>query len=48
MAGGIALVLASAAAAEPNDCPNGGTVRFGVEPYTQRLAWSPSIKRSES
>ena len=36
MAGGTALALASAApamAAEPNDCPNGGTVRFGVEPY---------------
>ena len=36
MAGGIALALASgssAMAAEPNDCPNGGTVRFGVEPY---------------
>jgi phosphonate transport system substrate-binding protein len=36
MAGGIALALAGAApavAAESNDCPNGGTVRFGVEPY---------------
>jgi len=36
MASGIALALASAApamTAEPNDCPNGGTVRFGVEPY---------------
>jgi phosphonate transport system substrate-binding protein len=35
-AGAIALALASgssAMAAEPNDCPNGGTVRFGVEPY---------------
>ena len=36
MAGAIALALASgssAMAADPNDCPNGGTVRFGVEPY---------------
>src|SRR3984893_17952909 len=36
MASGIALALASAAhamTAAPNDCPNGGTVRFGVEPY---------------
>src|SRR6201990_3271513 len=36
MAGGIALALASAApgmAPEANDCPNGGTVGFGVEPY---------------
>src|SRR5208282_3213263 len=36
MAGGIALALASAApatAAESSDCPNGGTLRFGVEPY---------------
>src|SRR3954471_4952649 len=36
MAGGIALAVPSAApamSAEPNDCPNGGTVRFGVEPY---------------
>jgi phosphonate transport system substrate-binding protein len=35
-AGAIALALASgpsAMAAEPNDCPNGGAVRFGVEPY---------------
>ncbi|HEX3411416.1 MAG TPA: phosphate/phosphite/phosphonate ABC transporter substrate-binding protein [Stellaceae bacterium] len=36
MAGAITLALASgssAMAADPNDCPNGGTVRFGVEPY---------------
>ena len=36
IAGAIALVLAStpcAIAAEQNNCPNGGTVRFGVEPY---------------
>jgi len=36
VAGGIALALSSgsfAIAAGPNDCPNGGTVRFGVEPY---------------
>jgi phosphonate transport system substrate-binding protein len=35
-AGGIALALATAPpalAAEAIDCPNGGTVRFGVEPY---------------
>ena len=35
-AGAIALALASgssAMAVEPNDCPNGGKVRFGVEPY---------------
>jgi phosphonate transport system substrate-binding protein len=34
--GGIALVLATGSpvgAAETNDCPNGGTIRFGVEPY---------------
>jgi phosphonate transport system substrate-binding protein len=36
MAGWVALALASASsamAAEASDCPNGGTVRFGVEPY---------------
>jgi phosphonate transport system substrate-binding protein len=35
-AGAVALALAlahSAALAENADCPNGGTVRFGVEPY---------------
>jgi phosphonate transport system substrate-binding protein len=35
-AGGIALALVAAPAAqaaEASDCPNGGTVRFGVEPY---------------
>jgi phosphonate transport system substrate-binding protein len=35
IAGGIALALASAPSttATASDCPNGGTVRFGVEPY---------------
>jgi phosphonate transport system substrate-binding protein len=36
MAGGVVLALANAPcamAAEASDCPNGGTVRFGVEPY---------------
>lgn len=35
MAGGIAAVLASATAASAADagCPNGGTIRFGVEPF---------------
>jgi phosphonate transport system substrate-binding protein len=35
LAGWIASALAATAAfaAEPGDCPNGGTVRFGVEPY---------------
>jgi phosphonate transport system substrate-binding protein len=35
IAGGIALALASASStmATANECPNGGTVRFGVEPY---------------
>jgi phosphonate transport system substrate-binding protein len=35
MAGAVALALAnpSAAIAADGDCPNGGTVRFGVEPY---------------
>ena len=36
MVGWVALALASAPcvmAAEASDCPNGGTVRFGVEPY---------------
>jgi phosphonate transport system substrate-binding protein len=35
-AGGVALALAiapAAARAQANDCPNDGTVRFGVEPY---------------
>ncbi len=33
-AGAVARVLAAPAAAiAANDCPNGGTVRFGVEPY---------------
>jgi len=36
MAGGIALAMACAnpaAHAQSADCPNGGTIRFGVEPY---------------
>ena len=36
LAGAIALTLAaapSALAADAPDCPNGGVVRFGVEPY---------------
>lgn len=35
MVGGIAAVLASATAASAADadCPNGGTIRFGVEPF---------------
>jgi len=36
MAGGLMLVLAhdrAAAAADADACPDGGTVRFGVEPY---------------
>jgi phosphonate transport system substrate-binding protein len=36
MASAVALALANAPcamAAEASDCPNGGTVRFGVEPY---------------
>ena len=36
VASGLALALTAAApalAAEAADCPNGGTVRFGVEPY---------------
>ena len=36
MAGGIVLALAAVPAvtiAQANDCPNDGTVRFGVEPY---------------
>ena len=48
MAGGIALALASAApamAAEPNDCPNGGTVRFGVEPYDTAARLVPIYKK---
>ena len=35
-AGGIALAFASlnpAMAADANDCPSGGTIRFGIEPY---------------
>jgi len=48
MAGGIALALASAApamAAEPNDCPNGGTVRFGVEPYDTAARLVPIYRK---
>jgi phosphonate transport system substrate-binding protein len=35
IAGGMALALASGPStrATAGDCPNGGTVRFGVEPY---------------
>jgi len=46
--GGIALALASAApamAAESNDCPNGGTVRFGVEPYDTAARLVPIYKK---
>ena len=48
MAGGIALALASAApavAAESNDCPNGGTVRLGVEPYDTAARLVPIYKK---
>ena len=34
IAGGFAFMLAAGSAmAAADDCPNGGTVRFGVEPY---------------
>jgi phosphonate transport system substrate-binding protein len=48
MASAIALALASglsAMAAEPNDCPNGGTVRFGVEPYDTAARLVPIYKK---
>jgi phosphonate transport system substrate-binding protein len=48
MAGGISLALASAVpaiAAEPSDCPNGGTVRFGVEPYDTAARLVPIYKK---
>jgi phosphonate transport system substrate-binding protein len=47
MLAGIVLVLASAVpvmAAEPDDCPNGGTVRFGVEPYDTGARLVPIYK----
>jgi phosphonate transport system substrate-binding protein len=46
--GGVALALTSAApamTAEPNDCPNGGTVRFGVEPYDTAARLVPIYKK---
>jgi phosphonate transport system substrate-binding protein len=48
MAGALALSLVSgfsAMAAEPNDCPNGGTVRFGVEPYDTAARLVPIYKK---
>ncbi len=48
MAGGIALAVASAApamAAEPNDCPNGGAVRLGVEPYDTAARLVPIYRK---
>ncbi|HEX3415392.1 MAG TPA: phosphate/phosphite/phosphonate ABC transporter substrate-binding protein, partial [Stellaceae bacterium] len=48
MAGAITLALASgssAMAADPNDCPNGGTVRFGVEPYDTAARLVPIYKK---
>ena len=48
MLAGIVLALASAApvmAAEPDDCPNGGTVRFGVEPYDTGARLAPIYKK---
>lgn len=48
MASAIALALASglsAMAAEPNDCPSGGTVRFGVEPYDTAARLVPIYKK---
>ncbi len=46
MAGALALASGfSAMAAEPNDCPNGGTVRFGVEPYDTAARLVPIYKK---
>jgi phosphonate transport system substrate-binding protein len=47
MAGGIALALASAAPvmAAENDCPNSGTVRFGVEPYDSAARLVPIYQK---
>ncbi|MGC2411228.1 MAG: phosphate/phosphite/phosphonate ABC transporter substrate-binding protein [Stellaceae bacterium] len=47
-AGGIALALAAAPpalAAEATDCPNGGTIRFGVEPYDTAPRLVPIYER---
>ena len=45
MAGCVALALASlssaAAAADANDCPDGGTLRLGVEPYDSAARLAP-------
>ena len=48
MAGAIALALASgssAIAAEQNTCPNGGTVRLGVEPYDTAARLIPIYRK---
>ncbi len=48
MAGAIALALASgssAIAAEQNTCPNGGTVRLGVEPYDTAARLVPIYRK---
>jgi phosphonate transport system substrate-binding protein len=48
MAGGLALALTFAApaiAAEASDCPNDGTVRFGVEPYDSAARLTPIYEK---
>jgi hypothetical protein len=50
IARGVVLALAiapSAVAEEPNICPDGGTVRFGVEPYDTAARLVPIYQRSE-
>jgi phosphonate transport system substrate-binding protein len=39
------LTLSAALAAEPNDCPNGGVVRMGVEPYDTAARLVPIYER---
>ena len=42
----LALAAAPAQAANAPDCPNGGVVRFGVEPYDTSASWCRSTTTS--
>ena len=43
-----ALAAAAPAHAAEADCPNGGVVRFGVEPYESAQRWCRSTTTSPS
>src|SRR5215471_14714332 len=44
LAGALLLAVPGAASAQNADCPNDGTVRFGVEPYEDAAILAPAYQ----